>query len=286
MVVVTFFALWLAVFFDENIEAVLSYTLIFSFGMLHGSNDIKIINTISKNKGLKFYRYAILLVYVAVIGLMFLLFYLFPDLALLVFIAISGFHFGEQHWKKKTKVNSFWNPFFYTTYGLCILFMIFYIKSEQVILIINDISSFELRRSFLYHGFLITTLGSIVFIGVYTYLGWLQFHAVEELFLLIVFYVVFYTASLLWGFCVYFVIWHSIPSLMDQTWFLFGKVDKASLWRYVRYSWVYWLLSIFGLLMLYFLLRGNNQFFISILLYFLAAVTFPHVLVMSFIDED
>ncbi|MBT8186759.1 MAG: hypothetical protein HKP38_00660, partial [Croceitalea sp.] len=45
--------------------------------------------------------------------------------------------------------------------------------------------------------------------------------------------------------------------------------------------WLYWLISVVGLGILLLVFGENHQFFISILLYFLAAITFPHVIVMS-----
>ena len=108
----------------------------------------------------------------------------------------------------------------------------------------------------------------------------------EELFLLGVFFVIFKTASLLWGFCIYFVVWHSIPSLMDQMNYLYGKTNWSTFKNYLKTSWPYWVVSLVGLVGLYWLLRDNNRFFLSVLIYFLAAITFPHVIVMSRLEKD
>ena len=43
MLVATFFTLWLAVFFESRIEDFLAYLFIFSFGILHGANDIRLL---------------------------------------------------------------------------------------------------------------------------------------------------------------------------------------------------------------------------------------------------
>ena len=43
MLVSTFFFLWLAVYFSHSVEEVLAFVLIFSFGILHGANDLEIL---------------------------------------------------------------------------------------------------------------------------------------------------------------------------------------------------------------------------------------------------
>ena len=106
-----------------------------------------------------------------------------------------------------------------------------------------------------------------------------------ELFLLGVFYVVFNTASLLLAFCIYFVIWHSIPSLLDQMKFLYGDVSWKSFYRYFKSSFVYWLASLVGTFVLYLLLRNAEEFMVPGLICFLASITVPHVLVMTKIEE-
>ncbi|CAN0604007.1 unnamed protein product, partial [Ectocarpus sp. 12 AP-2014] len=74
-IVTTFFALWLAVTFENNIENILAYVLILTFGILHGANDIKLIQkansrTRSKKGFLVTLFYYILFVLVS--GLLFL----------------------------------------------------------------------------------------------------------------------------------------------------------------------------------------------------------------------
>ena len=47
-----------------------------------------------------------------------------------------------------------------------------------------------------------------------------------ELFLLMVFAVVFYKSTLIWSFAIYFILWHSLPSILDQTKQLYGCISK------------------------------------------------------------
>nr|WP_313795275.1 Brp/Blh family beta-carotene 15,15'-dioxygenase [uncultured Allomuricauda sp.] len=285
MIVITIFALWFSVFFSEQIEGFISYALIFSFGILHGSNDIQLIHISSKRSGGKVSKKKVFALYVFTVLVILLTFSFFPRLAFLFFILISGFHFGEQHWNKNLTKKTVWNKLLYTLYGLFILFMIFYIKYEQASQIINDISGFQFQEDVYLAITSVIGIALVVQLSFYLYFNFLKVSILEELFFLGIFFVIFKTASLLWGFCIYFIVWHSIPSLVDQMNFLYGTSNKWTLLQYLKSSWKYWLISLIGLFGLYFLLKEDNQFFTSIMLYFLAAITFPHVIVMSRLEK-
>lgn len=119
----TFFFLWIATQFDIRTENYLAYFFILSFGMLHGSNDIKLVGSIQNIP--KFNFWMVLIFYVGVVSLAFTVFMLFPKLGLLFFILISGYHFGEQHLEGKLILSKFMTFSFYTLYGLLIFSMIF-----------------------------------------------------------------------------------------------------------------------------------------------------------------
>ncbi len=279
MIVVTFFFLWLSVYFDIQAEAIFSYFLIFTFGIFHGSNDLKLIQRTSAKTEKSFFLSA-LISYVTVILLTVLFFSFFPALALLFFVLASSYHFGEQHWAAKTE-KSLLSYLFFGSYGMVIFFLLFYTNAEEVSPIIDEITGIDLSSDF----YLYTLLSSfLVFLGIYSWWalkGKISVNMVKELFFLLVFYIVFKTASLIWAFSIYFVIWHSIPSLLDQTRYLYGKVSRASLLKYVKTSFIYWLASMAGLGVLYYLFHDKQGLFLSIMIYFLAAITFPHVLVMN-----
>ena len=75
---------------------------ILSFGILHGANDLKIIG---KNNW-KFksnYRLFPFVLYMGVVVLGIAVFYFIPGIALLSFVLVSCYHFGEQHWEGRLK---------------------------------------------------------------------------------------------------------------------------------------------------------------------------------------
>ena len=173
----------------------------------------------------------------------------------------------------------------YLLYGLTILFMVFYFNVNNVIPIIKDVTSFELSQRFFGYALLISAISLVLLMGVCWYKGWLRFPLYRELFYFVVLYVLFNTADLLWGFAIYFILWHSVPSLRDQIIFLYGKANREGLIRYLKSSWLYWGVSLFGLFLLFFIFQNNTEYLTTILIYCLAAITFPHVIVMSQLEK-
>lgn len=284
MIVTTFFFLWISVFFDVKAEAIFGYFLIFTFGIFHGSNDLKLIQkTTSYTKSSFFLR--ALGSYLAVIALTVLFFSFVPSLALLFFVVASSYHFGEQHWAS-LKIKSVLVTAFYTFYGMVIFFLLFYVNEQEVTPIIEKISGVLVPKEI----YLITLGASFAgFIGIYlwwVYKKQIQVNIIKELFFLLVFFIVFKTASLLWAFSIYFVVWHSIPSLKDQIQYLYGSVNKATFLEYLKTSFLYWIISMAGLAVLYYFFQDNEGLFLSIMIYFLAAITFPHVLVMTRLNRN
>jgi hypothetical protein len=74
-----------------------------------------------------------------------------------------------------------------------------------------------------------------------------------------------------------FIIWHSIPSILDQIKF-FMVLSFSYFISYCRNAFVYWLASLIGIALLYFLFRDKKS--LMLFFSFLAAITFPHVLVI------
>lgn len=280
LIIVSFLGLWLKSFFNETTQTYVGFILIFSFGILHGANDLLLIGkTQSIEKVI--YTTKILLYYCIVVILGVALFYFFPAIALALFILVSGYHFGQQHWQLDIKTGSNWFEFlFQLFYGLLILALLFVCHQEDVQRIMLDISGFKISNNliiaFLYFSLFCTLLfGLIIFrktkhhkrpLGV-------------ELLLLIVLALLFQTSTLIWGFAIYFIIWHSIPSIKDQINFLYGSFTWKNFKQYFKSAAIYWLVALTGIALLYFLFN-QQHYFDALFFAFLAAITFPHVWVI------
>lgn len=264
----------------------MAYIFILSFGILHGANDLTLLQRTDTKKKLTRNYFKILLYYVVFVFGSILIFYLVPSLALIVFVLFSGYHFGEQHFISKTIKASFTISGLYFTYGTFILFLLFSSNYMATVEIIKNIIGYSVPKSIFEIGLLISGLSTLAFSIILILKKELKIYPIKELFFIVIFFVVFKTASLLWGFTIYFILWHSIPSLYDQIFFLHGHINKSSFRSFVVTSLPYWLISVVGLLFLLFIFRDNFEKSLAFFFSFLAAITFPHVLVIKKLNQN
>lgn len=279
-IVASFLGLWINSFIEEQTQIIIGFLLIFSFGILHGANDLQLIDkTLSKLSGNSFYK--ILLYYVAVVVFGALLFFFIPALALLLFIVVSGYHFGEQHWQSELMGESKKiNLLFHLFYGLLILSLLFVFHIQEVQRIISDISKINLTSNSIYLFFYFSLIGFLILCLIkYLKSKEIKKTVIQELLFLLVFAIIFKTSTLIWGFTIYFILWHSIPSMIDQISFLYGSVTFENFQKYFKSAYFYWIISLAGILILYIIFR-NLYFFDALFFSFLAAITFPHVWVI------
>lgn len=275
----TVFALWISVYFSSRVEDMLGYILILSVGILHGANDIKLIRKTLKTDKVLSFKY-VLRNYILLVLLTGLSFFVLPALALLVFVLLSAFHFGEQHMVNKIKLYKGLNKLFCFLYGMVIFSLLFYLNAQDTSAVIYDLTGFFLKKNtYLY--ILIISSSLILIIGTYNFIrNEISIHLGEELFLLILFFIIFKMASLIWAFSIYFIFWHSLPSLKDQIGLLYGKFSMNNVKLYTKESIIYWVIAIIGLGLVLFIFRSDQNLFLSLFFAFLAAITLPHVFVM------
>ena len=220
----------------------------------------------------------LLFYYLIVVGIGALLFWIIPWFALLLFILVSGYHFGEQQWQNLDKSTIF--KLFEFTYGLFILLLLFIFHIEEVQQIIKTITSITISESYFKVGLLITAL-LLLLLGFYFSQKIKSFKRkwFLETFYLLVFTIIFKVSSLIWGFAIYFILWHSIPSIINQITYLNGKFNLINLGIYIKSAFIYWIVSLIGIATLYLLFK-DVVIFNALFFSFLAAITFPHVLVL------
>ena len=279
-IVTSFLGLWITTHVPENFELALGFILIFTFGMIHGSNDLLIMNKIFEKS--KYYsKFSILTAYLLIVLLAVLVFYLLPALALSLFILFSAYHFGEQHWEQIfIKCNNSLKSDFYFCYGMLILYLLFTFNDTGVKSIVFEITGFKITNLFKLP--ILITLGC--FIGIVLalelYSKRLTIEIVlTELFSLLVLAIIFNSSSLIWGFTIYFILWHSIPSLAEQIKFVYGDFKLESTLKYCKSASPYWIISLIGMIVLYTIFSDEKHFY-SLFFAFIAAVTFPHAFVM------
>ena len=270
---------------DVFFQGVIAFFMILSVGIVHGANDLQLIQKKTQKKSQIFFLSSLSL-YIGVVLVGIFLFYLLPVFGLLFFVAFSAYHFGEQHLASKISAAtpSWLRVSSYVGYGLALFGLLFTLQWGEVHQIIYIISQAFVSKQ---------STEALFFIGLALFLlsaaliPSLRPLVLFELVLLAFIGLLFSKASLLLGFGVYFVVWHSIPSIQDQVKFLYNN-KAGSGWSYFKSSAPYWLLSLIGLFGVYFLFDVHSWEFLPLFFSFLAAITFPHTVVMGWLklSED
>ena len=257
--------------YSESIGYISILSILF-FGIIHGANDIHLIlKRQPKNSGyIKLTFYYILVILAATLS-----FYSFPGISLLFFVLFSCYHFGEQQWTIINK--SIDNKVYFFSYGLFVFALLFYFNIEAVIEIISKISNLEL----LYEYFEYLFYFSSIFLTLTTliYFNELKDQLIFQILLFIIMIFSFKYLDLIDAFAFYFVLYHSIPSIFEQTEYLFGEISFKSILKYFKSALLYWFFAIVGLI-IYYYLNQANELSLNLFFSFLAAITFPHVIVI------
>ena len=254
---------------------VIDYLAIFgvlTLGILHGANDLSLLQSISfmRTKSQRF------LVYIATVLLFSLILYHFPMIALFFFVLFSCYHFGEQQWTHRfqSKIKS--PHFFYFVYGAFLFSMLFWSHAEQTQFIIKEMSDLHIAPiSFQYMAYSSICFCVLYLLHKFSVAKTLIMDVLLQSILLIL---LFWTTNLIVSFGTYFIIWHSWPSLKDQTMALYNKPNAY--FAYLKDAFPFWIISVLGLslFLIYYEQIGLNP--LALFFAFLAAITFPHVLVV------
>ena len=265
---------------SETYVDILSGFGILTFGIVHGANDLLLINKTTDTTKSIFTQFSI---YLTLVLLFFIFFYSIPSLALITFVMLSSYHFGEQQWTLFEKTNNNIIKILYFSYGLLIFSILFYFNFNEVSFIIKDIADQSLDLAFFKNLLIYSSLTTLI-ISIMLFKH-LKNQLLIQIFLLIFFLITVYFTDLLMSFAIYFVLWHSLPSILEQSKFLFGSSERTHLKIYLKKASLYWILSILGLTVTYYIFKDSQSQLLSIFFSFLAAITFPHTFVISKIKK-
>ena len=275
------FCLFLSLILNELVQNLLIFSGILSFGIIHGANDLLLLK-ININNNDSFI--SLLIPYLIMVILSGIFFYFIPSLALIFFVLFSSYHFGEHQWtifidKKEKKLE-----LFYFIYGLFLFSLLFWLNNSEVSEIIFDITGLNIDLKF-YDYLLYFSIGGLLLLSFLNF-KYLSNQFIVQSFLLILLSIVFYNSSLILSFGIYFVFWHSIPSIIEQSQYIYGSNNMTSFLNYFKSSFLYWIISLIGLLLMHYFLKDYQNLLISIFFSFLAAITFPHTLVIFKIKSN
>lgn len=270
----------LCLIFSGFVENSIGLVLILSVGIIHGANDLLIIKrNISSNTNFSQFNSFIAYFGIVLIGLIF--FYFFPSFALISFIIVSIYHFGEQHIEaipQNKNLKSRQRSISIISHGI-LLFTIIFMNNTEVV---RDVfSSFNIV--FLNYNFLtiILIITSILYVSILIIKKDLRSFLITEILFFGLFYFLSITSTLILCFSVYFIFFHSILSIKDQVKYIYGSNYSKSLKRYIINSLPYFILALIFLILFYIYTEIDDNDLLPIIFTFLAAITFPHVLVIE-----
>lgn len=276
MIFFTFLLLWISIQFGQIIEDSIAYVIVLSIGIIHGANDLSILKKQEENRR-RFIKHV--LGYLLLILSCIISYLAFPFLSILLFIVLSSFHFGEQHLSEKIAGVKSYKTVVYILYGMLIFSMLFIVNTKQIDFILRNLTNASIPIEWIERSLFFSALSiGCIFLYHYFIKKEEKLQLFKEFFYVLLLFLVFKTSSLILGFAIYFVLWHSIPSILDQTRYLTGASTKKTIVRYIKKALFYWLLSITGLFAAYYFVDAHH--FNSIIFLTLFAVTAPHVWIM------
>ena len=253
------------------------YGLILTFGIIHGANDILIL--LKGKKQTKKIVIRSTVKYLSIVLLISVLFFLFSEISLLFFVLFSAYHFGGQQLTIFGSNQSKSISLFYFFFGLLIFSVLFLFNKSDVSDIIFEITKIYIPENIYSAVIIFSSLCTLLLIILNYQI--LKKQLLHQLALLVVMLLVFFTYELLPAFAIYFVFFHSIPSIIEQSDYLFGHSAKTKNFKKFFFKGaIYWFLAIVFMITMYLVFKNNVDFSLAIFFSFLAAITFPHVLVI------
>ena len=200
-------------------EPFLVLGLMLLIGLPHGATDHGLFLALTGGemgeRKVSFY-----FLYALVIGAYGLLWLVFPVVAFVLFMLLSVYHFGQSNWADVRYPNAKWGTAHYLLWGAGVLLAPILLYADQAAAIVSSMTSDAVS-----YPSAEVALGLIIFLALANLvflllLRWRGAIGKRRLLLEVVGYslllAMFFTNSLLLGFTVYFVFWHSLASAQDQ----------------------------------------------------------------------
>ena len=261
-------------------QDIFGFLLILSIGVIHGANDLLIIKKYTRKDSLKS-QISYFLYYVGLVFLGFVCFYVYPSIALMSFVLVSIYHFGEQHWEANSLTSNILKErkiFPIILHGLT-FFLIIFINNIEVV---NEVlASFNtLLIDPLVLGTSLTILFSIYMLMLLSFKIFRGYFLPEFLFFLLL-YLLTLNSTLIYAFSIYFIFFHSILSIKDQVKYIYEDDKSQNIKKYLINALPYFFLALIFLVGFYSFVDLESINILPIIFTFLAAITFPHVIVIE-----
>lgn len=281
---------------SEPIQWILFAITILIAGIPHGALDHIVAKQNSTLQKLPFSSVHFYLTYVSRMALYGICWYFFPSFALLLFIVLSAFHFGETDLPLPSSVTKKSAILLQTNYGLLIVLVLLLTHAEEVIPILSIIK--QENTAFITTVFETTNALRIIFItSVLLLLNFVWLHRSHKISIHSYLNITFRTSLILaviiylplpLAFAFYFGCWHSLQSLENIRQHLSYTAHemigyKRLLQQCIPYSLIAFLGI--GILMVLATFLQTESVFLFFFFVGIAILTAPHLEVMSHMYE-
>ncbi|MEQ8704812.1 MAG: Brp/Blh family beta-carotene 15,15'-dioxygenase [Phaeodactylibacter sp.] len=275
----------------SNVQLIIALGMILLIGIPHGATDYLIFQQLSRplwgsRELTRFYvNYILLMAGFA------LLWWLFPVVALLVFLGISIYHFGQSNWNYVAFESKAEGAGTHLLWGSFVLFVPILWHYEAAAPIISNIMSApapyitEPWREAVSIVLLVLNLWLCVYYYVQSRITRKEF--MDEVVNLFALALLLINLPLLLGFAIYFVCWHSLSSMMDQIRFFRRQVRSYSISQYIRNALPLSLAAI-GSLAIFALVQIKMDISLNIgmVFVFISVVTLPHMILIDQLYQE
>lgn len=258
----------------------LCFGFILLFGIPHGAADHRIHASMHKNAN----RCKYILRYVLIAGGYVLWWLFMPGKALVIFLIVSAYHFGQEFLENlNVPLTKAWE---FVVWGCVILvapLLLTYNAIKPTLAFISNSNVPDLSvptRAVLVSSIVACALGRMVYLRAKNTINNRQVWAQVEMMTLVV---VLYTfLPFLIAFTLYFVLFHSLNAFHHQFTWLKSRIKAYTLKSFLRDLSIFSLLSVFGLVFLVFILQPAS--WTALISYFFIAIsvlTLPHTLLFD-----
>ncbi len=276
---------WVCFSFLESVQYPLMIVLVLLIGMPHGATDFLLFRRLqdlklSRKQVFRFFTFYLAAVFGYLLGWL-----LIPVSALALFLAISAYHFGQSNWYY-LNLPRWIATIVYLAWGFFVLGGAILWNWEDSSKVVGQLIGYAPTWSS-------STMGMV---------QWLLL--IFNIFLLlclrftrqvnnqqmcreigslgVLSFLLFYT-PLLVGFTIYFTLWHSLSSLLNQITFFRSRWPSFTLITYYRQAIPYTLFAIIGLFGLFILqsMLFSNISLVSTFFMLIACVTLPHIILIE-----
>jgi Brp/Blh family beta-carotene 15,15'-monooxygenase len=265
-------------------QNIIALGAILVFGIPHGAIDNILFLQKSKASPARFYFF-----YLAAIALNVLLWFIFPILSMIVFLAISSYHFGQSQFESTVKLKMNLHFLFYFAWGLSVIMGFVYFNLDELANVIyqeNDLAVFAVLVQpkvilGIYLGSLAISLAFLVGAVVRKVITKESFFI--EMLVLVLVFAASYLFNFLIGFALFFVTIHSFKVMRSEFYHFYKKVDYNTLSKFVKKLMPLTLLSLMGIAMLMGMIYLGyiNLSYALALQITISSITLPHVFVME-----